>query len=126
MAHGEADRPGRRRQSVDRRLMSTCNNSPGRSRSYRTSTVGGSRFRSRASPAARHTLALRPRVGHRITRRRSFGSPKQGFEFVYVATDDFTRLFYVDVLADERSEAASSFLTGRLGGSRRKRSLSNG
>jgi transposase InsO family protein len=50
------------------------------------------------------------RVGHRITRQRSFGSKKQGFEFVYVATDDFTRLSYVDVLADERSEAASSFL----------------
>jgi transposase InsO family protein len=50
------------------------------------------------------------RVGHRITRRRSFGSPKQGFEFVYVATDDFTRLSYVDILADERSETASSFL----------------
>ena len=28
------------------------------------------------------------RVGHRITRQRSFGSPRQGFEFVYVATDD--------------------------------------
>src|SRR5687767_13890776 len=55
------------------------------------------------------------RVGHRITRRRSFGSAKQGFEFVYVATDDFTRLSYVDVLADERSEAASSFLTRAVG-----------
>jgi transposase InsO family protein len=54
------------------------------------------------------------RVGHRITRRRSFGSPKQGFEFVYVATDDFTRLSYVDILADERSEAASSFLTSAV------------
>jgi transposase InsO family protein len=50
------------------------------------------------------------RVGHRITRRRSFGSKKQGFEFVYVATDDFSRLSYVDILADERSEAASTFL----------------
>ena len=50
------------------------------------------------------------RIGHRITRKRSFGSPRQGFEFVYVATDDYTRLSYVDVLADERSEAASSFL----------------
>ena len=50
------------------------------------------------------------RVGHRITRKRSFGSPKQGFEFVYVAIDDFTRLSYVDILADERSESASSFL----------------
>ena len=50
------------------------------------------------------------RVGHRITRQRSFGSKKQGFEFVFVATDDFTRLCYVDILADERSEAASTFL----------------
>ena len=50
------------------------------------------------------------RVGHRITRRRSFGSKRQGFEFVYAATDDFTRLCYVDILADERSEAASTFL----------------
>ena len=54
------------------------------------------------------------RVGHRITRQRSFGSKKQGFEFVYVATDDFTRLCYVDVLADERTEAASSFLKGAV------------
>jgi hypothetical protein len=54
-------------------------------------------------------------VGHRITRRRSFGSPKQGFEFVYVATDDFTRLSYVDILADERSEAASSSLVRVVG-----------
>ena len=50
------------------------------------------------------------RVGHRITRKRSFGSPRQGFEFVYVATDDHSRLSYVDILADERSEAASTFL----------------
>lgn len=54
------------------------------------------------------------RVGHRITRKRSFGSKKQGFEFVYVATDDFTRLSYVDILADERSEAASTFLKGAV------------
>ena len=50
------------------------------------------------------------RVGHRITRRRSFGSPKQGFEFVYVATDDFSRLSYVDILADECGDSAASFL----------------
>lgn len=54
------------------------------------------------------------RVGHRITRKRSFGSKKQGFEFVYVATDDFTRLSYVDVLPDERSEAAGTFLKGAV------------
>ena len=28
------------------------------------------------------------RVGHHITRRRSFGSKKQGFEFAFVAVDD--------------------------------------
>lgn len=55
------------------------------------------------------------RVGHRITRKRSFGSKKQGFEFVYVATDDFTRLSYVDILADERSETASTFLERAIG-----------
>ena len=50
------------------------------------------------------------RPGHRVTRKRSFGSKRQGFEFVYVATDDFTRLSFVDILADERSETASTFL----------------
>jgi transposase InsO family protein len=50
------------------------------------------------------------RVGHRITRQRSFGSKKQGFEFVYVAIDDASRLSYVEILADERSEAACAFL----------------
>lgn len=50
------------------------------------------------------------RVGHRITRERSFGSKKQGFEFAYVAVDDHSRLSYVEVLADERSEAACTFL----------------
>ena len=50
------------------------------------------------------------RVGHRITRTRSHGSKKQGFEFVYVATDDASRLSYVEVLADERSEAACAFV----------------
>ena len=50
------------------------------------------------------------RVGHRITRQRSFGNKKQGFEFVYVAIDDASRLSYAEILADERSEAASAFL----------------
>ena len=54
------------------------------------------------------------RVGHRITRKRSFGSQKQGFEFVYVAVDDASRLSYVEVLADERSEAACTFLTNAV------------
>lgn len=45
------------------------------------------------------------RVGHRITRRRSYGSKKQGFEFVHVATDDASRLCYVQILPDERTDA---------------------
>ena len=53
-------------------------------------------------------------VGHRITRSRSFGSARQGFEFVYVAIDDFTRLSYVDILPDERSTSAASFLTSAV------------
>lgn len=54
------------------------------------------------------------RVGHRITRKRSFGSKKQGFEFAYVAVDDASRLSYVEVLADERSEAACAFLANAV------------
>lgn len=54
------------------------------------------------------------RVGHRITRKRSFGSKKQGFEFTYVAVDDASRLSYVEILADERSEAACAFLANAV------------
>jgi len=50
------------------------------------------------------------RVGHRVTRKRSHGSRKQGFEFVFVATDDASRLSYSQIFADERSEAACTFL----------------
>ena len=50
------------------------------------------------------------RVGHRITRTRSFGRPRQGFEFVYVATDDASRLSYVEILPDECGETACTFL----------------
>ena len=54
------------------------------------------------------------RIGHRITRKRSFGSKKQGFEFAYVAVDDASRLSYVEMLADERSEAACAFLSNAV------------
>ena len=50
------------------------------------------------------------RVGHRITRKRSFGSPRQGFEFVYVATDDASRLSYAEILPDECGSSACVFL----------------
>jgi transposase InsO family protein len=53
-------------------------------------------------------------IGHRITRKRSFGSKKQGFEFVYVATDDASRLTYAEIHADERSEAACTFLNNAV------------
>ena len=50
------------------------------------------------------------RPGHRVTRKRSFGSPKQGFEFVFVATDDHTRLSFVEILSDEQGQSACRFL----------------
>jgi AraC-like DNA-binding protein len=50
------------------------------------------------------------RPGHRITRERSFGSPRQGFEFVFVATDDASRLCFGRIYRDERSDVAARFL----------------
>lgn len=50
------------------------------------------------------------RPGHRITRKRSFGSPKQGFEFVFVATDDASRLSFARIYRDERSDVAARYL----------------
>jgi len=50
------------------------------------------------------------RIGHRITRRRSFGSGEQGWEFVHVATDDASRLTYAEILDHERAATASGFL----------------
>jgi transposase InsO family protein len=54
------------------------------------------------------------RVGHRITRRRSYGSPRQGFEFVHVATDDRSRVCYAEILPDETSASAVRFLRNTL------------
>lgn len=50
------------------------------------------------------------RVGHRITRQRSTGSSRQGFEFVHVAVDDASRLAYAEILADESGASAVAFL----------------
>ena len=50
------------------------------------------------------------RVGHRITRSRSAGSKKQGFEFVHVAIDDASRLAYAEILRDESGASAATFL----------------
>jgi transposase InsO family protein len=51
------------------------------------------------------------RIGHRITRRRSFGSGQQGWEFVHVAIDDASRLSYAEILPHERASTASAFLS---------------
>lgn len=50
------------------------------------------------------------RPGHRVTRKRSFGSQKQGFEFVFVATDDHTRLSFARIVRDEDGDSACGFL----------------
>ncbi len=51
-------------------------------------------------------------VGHRIhgDRRKCRRSEGAGWEIVYVAIDDATRLGYVEVLADERGPTAADFL----------------
>ncbi|HJQ41055.1 MAG TPA: IS481 family transposase [Thermoanaerobaculia bacterium] len=51
------------------------------------------------------------RPGHRITRKRSLGSRKQGFEYVFVATDDHSRLSFARIYRDERSDVAARFLS---------------
>lgn len=50
-------------------------------------------------------------VGHRVTRSRSTGSPGLGWEFLHVATDDFSRLTYAEILSDERKATVTGFLT---------------
>jgi transposase InsO family protein len=51
------------------------------------------------------------RPGHRVTRRRSWGSREQGFEFVHVATDDASRMTYAEILPDERTPSAIAFVS---------------
>jgi len=54
------------------------------------------------------------RPGHRVTRRRSYGSPKQGFEFLHVATDDASRATYAEILPDECAASAVTFLSNAV------------
>jgi transposase InsO family protein len=54
------------------------------------------------------------RPGHRVTRRRSYGSREQGFEFVHVATDDASRVTYAEILPDERAGSAMVFLSNAV------------
>ena len=48
--------------------------------------------------------------GHRVTRKRSHGSRKQGFEFVFVATDDHSRFSFARIVQDEHGDSACAFL----------------
>ena len=50
------------------------------------------------------------RIGHRIHGDRSRRSPGAGWEFLYVAIDDATRLGYCEVLRDEQGHTAAGFV----------------
>jgi transposase InsO family protein len=53
------------------------------------------------------------RAGHRVTGRGVPGSRaqlRQGFEFVHIAIDDYSRVAYVEILHDERGQTCSAFL----------------
>lgn len=49
-------------------------------------------------------------VGHRIHGDRTTRVRGIGWEFVHVCVDDFTRLAYVEVLADEKGATSAAFL----------------
>jgi transposase InsO family protein len=54
------------------------------------------------------------RAGHRVTGRGVPGSQRhavlrQGWEFVHVAIDDYSRVAYVEILNDERGETCAAF-----------------
>jgi len=51
------------------------------------------------------------RTGHRITGDRRQSSDGAGWEYVHVCIDDHSRLAYVEVLPNERAEAACGFLS---------------
>jgi transposase InsO family protein len=55
-------------------------------------------------------LARILRVGHRIHGDRSQSVEGAGWEFLYVAVDDASRLAYTEILPDEKGETAAAFL----------------
>ncbi len=59
-------------------------------------------------------LARIRRVGHRIHGDRSKRAYGVGWEFAHVCVDDHTRLAYVEVLPDERTETAAAFFRRAL------------
>jgi len=52
--------------------------------------------------------------GHRVTGDRRLCSPGAGWECAHVAVDDYSRLAYVEVLADEREPTVISFFEAML------------
>jgi transposase InsO family protein len=54
------------------------------------------------------------RMGHRITGDRRDRSRGAGWEYVHVAIDDASRLSYVEILANERSDTTVGFLKRAL------------
>jgi transposase InsO family protein len=54
------------------------------------------------------------RLGHRISGDRRQQARGAGWEFVHVAVDDHSRVAYVEVLPDERTEAVRSFVRRAL------------
>lgn len=50
------------------------------------------------------------RAGHRVTGNRKNASDGAGWEYVHVCIDDFSRLAYVEVLANEKGVTAVGFL----------------
>ena len=55
-------------------------------------------------------LARIVRVGHRIHGDRSRSADGAGWEYLFVAVDDATRLAYTAILPDEKGESAAHFL----------------
>jgi transposase InsO family protein len=53
-------------------------------------------------------------VGHRMTGDRRRQPRGAGWEFVHVAVDDYSRVAYVELLPDERSEAVRAFIRRAL------------
>lgn len=53
--------------------------------------------------------------GHRIHGDRRRDSPGAGWEFVHVAIDDASRVAFAEILADERKESVTAFLSSALG-----------
>jgi transposase InsO family protein len=55
-------------------------------------------------------LARFYRPGHRVTGSRARQSDGAGWEFVHIAIDDYSRMAYAEILADERGPTCAAFL----------------